>query len=77
MSASLLGGFVLSRGLAGVQGFEQAEEAGCFADAAELNAEGLDLNEQVLNVDDLVPDQRLQEDADQPDQTVLEEQTES
>lgn len=73
----LLGGFVLSWGLASVQGFEQAEESGCFTNAAELDAEGLDFNEQVLNIDDLVPDQRLQEDTDQPDQTVLEEQTES
>lgn len=54
-----LGWFGLGRGLAGVQGLQQAEEAGGLADAAELDAEGLDLDEQVLNVDDLVPYQRL------------------
>lgn len=62
----------LGRGLARVQGLQQAEESGGFTDAAELDAEGLDLDEQVLDVDDLVPDQRLKEDADQPDQPVLE-----
>lgn len=70
-----LGWLGLGRGLPGVQGLQQAEEAGGLADAAELDAEGLDLDEQVLDVDDLVSDQRLQEDADQPDQTVLEGKT--
>lgn len=68
----LLGRFGLGRRLAGVQRLQQAEESGGLADAAELDAEGLDLDEQVLYVDDLVPDQGLQEDADQPDQAVLE-----
>lgn len=67
----LLQRFGLGRGLAGVQGFQQAEESSGFPDAAELDAEGLDLDEQVLNIDDLVPNQRLEKDADQPDQAVL------
>lgn len=67
----LFGGFSLGGVLSGVQGLEQAEEAGSFADAAELDAEGLNFDEEVLHVDDLVSDQRLKEDADQPDQTVL------
>lgn len=66
-----LGWFGLGRRVAGVQRLEEAEEAGSFADAAELDAEGLDLDEKVLHVDDLVPDQRLQEDADESHQTVL------
>lgn len=70
-STWLLGWFGLGRRLSGVQRLEEAEEAGGFADAAELDAEGLDLDEKVLHVDDLVPDQRLQEDADEPHQTVL------
>lgn len=70
-SAWSLGWFGLGRRLSGVQRLEEAEEAGGFADAAELDAEGLDLNEKVLHIDDLVPDQRLQEDADEPHQTVL------
>lgn len=74
---TLFGGFGLGGGLSGVQGLEQAEEAGGFSDAAELDAEGLDLDEEVLHVDDLVSDQRLQEDADQPDQAVLEDRTDA
>lgn len=70
-SASLFSSFGLRRGFSRVQSLEEAEEAGSFADAAELDAEGLDLDEQVLNVDDLVSDQRLQEDADQPHQPIL------
>lgn len=61
-----LGGLSLGRGLPGVKGLEEAEEAGSLTDAAELDAEGLDLDKEVLHVDDLVPDQRLQEDAHQP-----------
>lgn len=57
---------------AGVQRLQEAEEAGSFTDAAKLDAEGLDLDEQVLDVDDLVSDQRLEENADQSDQPVLE-----
>lgn len=70
---SSFGWFDLSGVFSGVQGLEEAEEAGGFADAAELYAESLDLNEEVLNVDDLVSDQGLEEDADETDQTVLEE----
>lgn len=70
-SVWLLGWFGLGRRLSGVQCLEEAEEASGFADAAELDAEGLDLDEKVLHIDDLVPDQRLQEDADEPHQTVL------
>ena len=54
-----------------VQGLEEPEEAGGLSYAAELDAEGLDLDEQVLDVDDLVPDQRLQEHTDQTNQPVL------
>lgn len=70
-SASLLGWFGLGGVFSGVQGLEEAEEAGSLADAAELDAEGLNLDEEVLNINDLVSDQRLEEDADQPDQTIL------
>ena len=42
------------RARASFQGFEQPEEARRLADVAELNAEGLNLNEQVLHVNDLV-----------------------
>lgn len=72
---SSFGRFGLGGVFSGVQGLEEAEKAGSLADAAELDAEGLNLDEEVLHVDDLVPDQRLQEDADQPDQTVLEEKS--
>ena len=67
---SLFDGLVLG-GLSGVEGLQQPEQSGSFSDAAELDAEGLHLDEQVLDVDDLVPDQRLEEDADQAHQTVL------
>lgn len=73
MVASSFGQFGLSWVFSGVQGLEEAEEAGGFADAAELDAESLDLDEEVLNVDDLVSDERLEEDTDEADQTVLEE----
>lgn len=69
--AGLFGGLDLGGGFSGVQGLEQSEEAGSFPDAAELDAECLNLDEEVLHVNDLVPYQRLEEDADQPDQTVL------
>lgn len=75
--SALLGWLGLGWGLARVQGLQQAEESGGFTNAAELDAEGLDLDEQVLDVDDLVSNQRLQEDADQPDQAVLEGRGES
>lgn len=68
---ALFGRFGLGGVFSGVQGLEQAEEAGGLADAAELDAEGLHLDEQVLHVDYLVSDQRLQEDADQAHQAVL------
>lgn len=63
LGGSLFGGFGLGRVLSGVQGLQEAEQAGGFSDAAELDAEGLNLNEEVLNVDDFVSDQRLEEDA--------------
>lgn len=66
------GRFGFSGVFSGVQSLEEAEEAGGFSDAAELDAESLDLDEEILNVDDLVSDQRLEEDADQADQTILE-----
>lgn len=66
-----LSGLGLGRVLPGVQGLQEAEEAGRLTDAAELDAEGLDLDEEVLDVDDLVSDQRLQEDTHQSDQAVL------
>lgn len=66
-----LGGLGLGGSLPSVQGLEEAEEASSFTDTAELDAEGLDLDEEVLHIDDLVPDQRLQEDTHQPHQTVL------
>jgi len=42
---------------------QQPEESGCLSDPAELDAEGLDFDEQLLDVDDLVSDQGLEEDA--------------
>lgn len=68
---SLFGRFGLGGVFSSVQGLEEAEEAGCLADAAELDAEGLDLDEEVLHVDDFVTDQRLEEDAHQTHQTIL------
>lgn len=67
----LFGGLDLSGVFSSVQGLEQTEEAGGFTDAAELDAECLNLDEEVLHINDLVPYERLEEDADQPDQTVL------
>lgn len=66
------GRFGLRRVFSSVQSLQEPEEAGGFPDTAELDTEGLDLDEQVLNIDDLVSDQRLEEDADQSDQPVLE-----
>lgn len=70
---ALFGRFGLCGVFSSVQSLEEAEEASGLADAAELDAEGLNLDEEVLNVDNLVPDQRLQEDADQTNQTILTE----
>lgn len=58
---ALFGRFDLWGDFSCIQGLEEAEEAGCFPYAAELNAKGLHLDEQVLHVYDLVPDQRLKE----------------
>ena len=69
---ALFGGLDVCGGVSGVQGLEEAEEAGRLADAAELDAEGLDLDEEVLDVDDLVPDQGLEEHTHQAHQAVLE-----
>lgn len=55
-----LGDLSLSRGLPSIKGLEKTKEAGSFTDATELDTEGLDFDEEVLHVDDLVPDQRLQ-----------------
>ena len=38
---------------------------------AKFNTKSLDLDEKFLDVDNFVPDQRLQEDTDQSDQSVL------
>ena len=51
--------------------FEQPKEARRLADVAELNAECLHLDEQVLHVDDLVPDEGLEEYAHKADEAVL------
>ena len=71
-TGALFGGLDVCGGVSGVQGLEEAEEAGRLADAAELDAEGLDLDEKVLDVDDLVPDQGLEEHTHQAHQAVLE-----
>ena len=71
--AASFGGFGLGGVFSGVQRLEEAEQSGGFADSAELDAEGLNLDEEVLHVDDLVSDQRLKEDADQANQTILKE----
>lgn len=70
-TGALFGGLDVRGGVSRVQGLKKAEEAGGLADAAELDAEGLHLDEQVLHVDDLVPDQRLEEHAHQTHQAVL------
>ena len=49
------------------------EERCCLPDSAELNAEGLHFDEELLNVDDLVTDQRLKKNAKKSHQTVLKE----
>jgi hypothetical protein len=54
-----------------LHGLQESEESGRLSDLGELDAEGLYLNEQVLDVDDLVADQRLQEDAHETDQPIL------
>ena len=43
----------------------------CVKSPAELNAESLDLYVELPHVDDLVPDERLQEDTHQAHQPVL------
>jgi len=50
---------------------EQLEEGRGLTDPRERDAEGLDLHVHVGDVDDLVPDEALEEDADQTDQAVL------
>lgn len=57
--------------LTAFQRFQQPEEACSLSDAREFNAERLDLQKQVLHIDDLVPYQALQKDANQPHQSVL------
>ena len=49
------------------------EKRCCLPDSAELNAEGLHFDEELLNVDDLVTDQRLKKNAKESYQTVLKE----
>ena len=49
-------GISLSR-LSSLERLEQPEEARRLADVRELDAEGLHLYEEVLHIDDLVPDQ--------------------
>lgn len=44
---------------------EQPEQTCSFSDARELNAKSLHLQEQILHVNDLVADQRLEEDTHQ------------
>ena len=46
-----------------LQGLEQSEETSCFPDPAELDTKGLYFDEQILYIDDLVPDEGLQKDA--------------
>lgn len=70
-SEDLLDAAPLGPSLRLLERFEQPKEARRLADVAELNAECLHLDEQVLHVDDLVADQGLQEDTDQPHQSVL------
>ena len=50
---------------------EELEEGRGLTDPRERDAEGLDLHVHVGDVDDLVPDEALEEDADQTDQAVL------
>ena len=50
---------------------EQSEEARSLSDVRELDAKGLDLDEKRLHVDDPVPNQRLEEHADETHETRL------
>ena len=50
---------------------EQPEKPCRLPNSAELDTEGLDLDEEILHVDNLVSDQRLQENTDEAHQPVL------
>ena len=65
--------FILSVSRLLLERLEQPEEPCRLPNSAELDAEGLDFDEKVLNVDDLVSDQRLQEHAHEAHQPVLRE----
>ena len=52
MVASLVASLVASSLF---KGLKQAEEPCCLADATKLDAKRLDFDEQILHVDDLVP----------------------
>mmetsp|Transcript_117469 Transcript_117469/g.230500 ORF Transcript_117469/g.230500 Transcript_117469/m.230500 type:complete len:310 (+) Transcript_117469:125-1054(+) len=54
-----------------LQRLQETEQRSGLANPRELDTKCLDLDEQVLDVDDLVPDQGLQEHADQPNKSVL------
>ena len=62
------GGFIHSNAHTNalLQSFEQTKKSSCFANARELDAEGLYLNKEVLHVNNLIADQRLQEHAHKP-----------
>lgn len=76
-SLSSFGRLALGRHLSVIQSLEEAEESGGFTDPTELDAEGLHLDEQILDINDLVPDEGLEEDAHQTHQTVLQETQET
>merc|ERR1719375_569212 len=74
MRAALPGRFIIRRHLSRLlvlQGLEETKERSCLAYPGELDTKCLHLNEQVLDVDDLVANQRLEEHADQPHQPIL------
>ena len=54
-----------------VHAFQEAEERCSLAYPAKFDAKGLHLDKEVLDVDNLVPDERLQEDAHQAHQSAL------
>lgn len=58
-------------GVAGLELLQESKQRGGLPDTTELDAERLDLGEQLLHIDDLVPNQGLQKHAYEPYQAVL------
>jgi len=54
-----------------LQGFKKPKQSSCFPNFAELDTKSLHFYKQVLDINDLIPDERLQEYANQANQTIL------